>query len=70
MYQDSPIKVPADVYSALFQAPGVDEELMQVMDSSGPSASSSDLRKALDMFLQDFMHLGALDGISWSWLYA
>ncbi len=31
VYQALPFKVPADFYSALFRAPGVDEELMQVM---------------------------------------
>ena len=51
----SKFKVPSDVYSALFKAPRVDEELSRAMGSSSRPSQSSDLKKALDALYETSM---------------
>ncbi len=51
----SVFKVPSDVYSSLFKAPRVDEELARAMGTTKAPSPSSDLKKALDALYESSM---------------
>ncbi len=51
----SVFKVLSDIYSALFKAPRVDEELSRAMGSSTRLSQSSDLKIALDALCETSM---------------
>ncbi len=51
----SPYKVPSDLYSALFKAPKVEEEMVKAAGNVRPLPINSDLRKAVETFYESSM---------------